>query len=399
MKTILLLGGSAQQVVAIKKAKELGYRTVLCDYLPDNPGKDVADVFYLVSTTDKEAVLGVAVKEHIDGIVAYASDPAALTAAYVAEELGLPTNPYNSVEILSHKNSFREYLHTHGFHCPKTYCCPISEFSLERLDDFSFPVIVKPIDSSGSKGVTVVADRGQLADVITKADSFSREKKIIVEEFIEKSHPFQVGGDIFVSNGKIVIWGLLNCHRSTVVNPLVPIGKSYPLRLDEESIKKVKAELSRLLEALNITMGAFNIEAILDDKGNVYLIEVGPRNGGNMIPDLLQYITGIDVISATIQSAMGYPMVTEEVSNQDCYYATHNLHSSENGKFRHIKFSEKLQDHLIKAVVYKEAGDQIEYFSDASKVLGVIFLKFSDAVEQESILGDISSYYHVELLD
>ena len=119
MDKILLLGGSAQQVVAIETAKKLGLYTVLCDYLPDNPGQTYADKFYLVSTTDKEAILKVAQKEQINYVIAYASDPAAPTAAYVAEKMGLPTNPYRSVEILCNKDLFREFLLTHGFNTPK----------------------------------------------------------------------------------------------------------------------------------------------------------------------------------------------------------------------------------------------------------------------------------------
>ena len=115
MKKLLLLGGSAQQVIAIETAKKLGCYTVLCDYLTDNPGQYHADRFYLVSTTDKEAVLDVAKKEKIDGILAYASDPAAPTSAYVAEKLGLPGNPYDSVEILCNKDRFRKFLAENGF--------------------------------------------------------------------------------------------------------------------------------------------------------------------------------------------------------------------------------------------------------------------------------------------
>ena len=107
MKKILLLGGSAQQVIAIKTAKRLGYYTVLCDFLTDNPGQCEADKFYLVSTTEKKAILEVAQKEQVDGVLAYASDPAAPTAAYVADKLGLPGNPYQSVEILCNKDRFR----------------------------------------------------------------------------------------------------------------------------------------------------------------------------------------------------------------------------------------------------------------------------------------------------
>ena len=100
MKKILLLGGSAQQVIAIETAKKLGYYTVLCDFLTDNPGQYVADKFYLVSTTDMDAVLDVAQKEKVDGVLAYASDPAAPTAAYVAEKLGLPGSPYKSIKLI-----------------------------------------------------------------------------------------------------------------------------------------------------------------------------------------------------------------------------------------------------------------------------------------------------------
>ena len=115
MKKILLLGGSAQQVVAIETAKRLGYYTVLCDYLEDNPGQYSADKFYLVSTTDKEAVLKVAEDEKIDGVIAYASDPAAPTAAYVAEKMKLNTNRYDSVEILCNKGKFRKFLSENGY--------------------------------------------------------------------------------------------------------------------------------------------------------------------------------------------------------------------------------------------------------------------------------------------
>ena len=113
-KKILLLGGSAQQLVAIQAAKDLGYYTVVCDYLPDNPGQYIADKYYGASTTNVEAVYEIAKNEAVDGILAYASDPAALPAAIVAERLGLPTNPAQSVEILGLKYPWRQFLQNNG---------------------------------------------------------------------------------------------------------------------------------------------------------------------------------------------------------------------------------------------------------------------------------------------
>ena len=156
MKKILLLGGSAQQIVAIEVAKKMGLYTVLCDFLLDNPGQYIADKFYPVSTTDKEAVLKIAQYEKIGGVLAYASDPAAPTAAYVAEKMGLSGNPYDSVEILCNKDKYREFLANNNFCTPKAKGFFSIDETMNKLEAgyFKFPVIIKPVDSSGSKGVS-----------------------------------------------------------------------------------------------------------------------------------------------------------------------------------------------------------------------------------------------------
>ena len=183
-KKLMLLGGSAQQIIAIETARRLGYATVLCDFLPDNPGQHHADTFYLVSTTDKEAILEVARKEQIDGILAYASDPAAPTAAYVAQKLGLPGSPYRSVELLCNKDQFRKFLADNNFCTPKAKGYRSTEEALSDISAsaFKMPVIVKPVDSSGSKGVGRIDTMEEAQPALDYAMSFSRDKRIIVEE-------------------------------------------------------------------------------------------------------------------------------------------------------------------------------------------------------------------------
>ncbi len=240
MRKILLLGGSAQQVIAIKAAQRLGYYTILCDYLTDNPGQYEADRFYLISTTDMDAVLEVAMKENVDGVLAYASDPTAPTAAYVAEKLSLPTNLYHSVNVLCNKDLFREFLRENGFSTPKSSGYKTVDDAVGSISEFQFPVIIKPVDSSGSKGVTVLHNLDGLNNAVEFAFSFSRGHRIIIEEFIEKKHPYLIGGDIFVYDGQVIQWGLMNCHRDNNVNPLVPVGKSYPPLLGECDLNRVK---------------------------------------------------------------------------------------------------------------------------------------------------------------
>ena len=397
MKKILLLGGSAQQIVAIETAKRLGYYTVLCDYLPDNPGQYHADKFYLVSTTDKEAVLEVAKSEKVDGVLAYASDPAAPTAAYVAEKLGLPGNPYDSVEILCNKDRFRKFLAENGFCTPKAkgYDDPRSALNDIEKNFFNMPVIIKPVDSSGSKGATVLHSCENSEKALEFAFSFSRCKRVVVEEFIEKKHPYLVGGDIFVQDGRVVIWGLMNCHRDQNVNPLVPVGKSFPPELEDEDLERAKSVLQNMVDRLHIGFGAMNIELVVDGKGDVFLIDVGPRSGGNMIPDLLGYIFGIDVVEMTVQTAMG-EMPNMTVNEPVLYYATHNLHASRNGIFNKIRYSEQIRHYIVRECLYKKPGDHVEYFDNVAKALGIVFFKFDNAENMAKILGNINKHIIIE---
>lgn len=393
MRKILLLGGSAQQIVAIKTAQKHGFYTVLCDFLPDNPGQYEADKFYLVSTTDKEAVLKVAMDEAVDGVLAYASDPAAPTAAYVAEKMGLPTNPYQAVETLCNKDRFREFLRTNDFNTPVAM-----GYSDKNVDTsiFSLPVIVKPVDSSGSKGATVLRDWNGMDKALDFAFSFSRSHRVIVEEFIEKKHEYLIGGDIFVNNGKVVLWGLLNCHRDEAVNPLVPVGKSYPLLLDKEDEDSVHATLQRMVDKLGLKFGSVNVELVVDKNNRVWPIDVGPRAGGNMIPDLLGMIFDVDVVEMAVLAAMGVQLNCK-IGVGTPFYATHNLHTNKNGIYKGIEFSEELEKRIVKKCLYKKDGDKVEFFDNAAKALGIIFIKFDNQEEMLNTLRSINKQIRIVL--
>lgn len=396
MKKILLLGGSAQQIVAIKTAQKLGYYTVLCDYLPDNPGQYEADKFYLVSTTDKDAVLEVARNEQVDGVLAYASDPAAPTAAYIAEKLGLSGAPYHSVETLCNKDQFRKFLIENGFSTPKAKGYASAEDALKEKENFEFPIIIKPVDSSGSKGATVLQTEDGLKNALDFAFSFSRCHRIIVEHFIEKKHPYLIGGDVFIENGKIVLWWLLNCHRDNCVNPLVPVGKSYPLQLEDEDIQHVKETLSSMVEKLRISNGSMNVELVVDKSNRVWPIDVGPRSGGNMIPDLLGDMFGVDIAEMSVKAAMG-AAIKGNIHEPNGFYATHNLHSNKNGIYKDILFSPEIEPYIYRKYLYKKLGDEVEYFDNAAKCLGIVFFKFPDETTMKKILEHVNELITVEL--
>lgn len=382
MKKILLLGGSAQQVIAIKKAKELGYYTVLCDYLDDNPGQFVADKFYLESTTDKDTILNIAKKENIDGILAYASDPAAPTAAYVSEKLGLSGNPYESVEILCNKDKFREFLLENGFNTPKAKGYNDIKTALQDLNNsaFNYPIIVKPVDSSGSKGVSRIDSIDEAEKKLLDAMKFSRSKKIIVEEYVEK-YGYQIAGDGISINGVLKFRCFANDHfNSKCVNPFVPVSASFPYNMSQEIHQKIHNEIQRLLTALKMNTSMYNFDIRIDKNYNVYLMEIAPRDGGNYIPDVIKYATGIDLVETAVMTAMGEKIDVSQIDTKG-FYSYFAVHSLEDGILKAIEFSDEGLKHIVENHIVVKPGDEIKKFTGANTTLGCLIMKF-DSMEQ-----------------
>ena len=396
-QTILLLGGSRQQVVAIQAAKACGYRTVLCDYLPDNPGQYHADVFYQESTTDRETILEIARKEAIGGIIAYSSDPAAPTAAYVAEQLGLPTNPLAAVEAMSVKTLFRKHMLDAGLHCPQAVGIDAGakpDEIMRAVSDLKFPVVVKPTDSSGSKGVTIVGKPEEVPAAVAHAASFGRNGVLIAEEFIERAFPYVVGGDVFVLDGKVRFWGLMSCLRDDAC-PLVPVGEKTPAGLSETQYEKSKAVLQELVTSLGIRFGELNVEIIIGKNDIPYVIELGSRAGGNMIPVQLSDASGIDLVRANVMCAMGDdPGNLDWEPSGECY-VHYVLHSNVDGTFEGVELSQAAEDACYRKVMYKEPGSPVEALDGANKALGILFFKFGSGSEMDGLLSEIGSHVKV----
>ena len=388
-RKILLLGGSAAQLIAIEKAKELGYYTVLCDYLPDNPGQFIADSFHLVSTTDKEAVLEVAKQEQIDGIVAYSSDPAAPTAAYVANAMNLPSMDYNVVRHFCEKQLFREFLLKNGFNVPQSVEVRVP-YDLKTIDvsHLHFPVIVKPTDSSGSKGITVLEDEIGLQDALAYAQEYSRNGVLIIEEFIRRDHPCVIEAEILAIDGKVVTWGLINSIRDTASNPLLPAAYSYPLNLSESRKELVKKEVSRLVAVTGNTSGAFNIEMIIDKHDRLFFLDAGPRNGGNMLPEFISMIARKDIVEATIKTVMGDTEGLDVTldGEEGGYWGLGVLHTSQSGLYDGVEYSELAKEALVRENVQKEKGELVRPFERCNDLVGLNFLHFKTKSDMEEVM-------------
>lgn len=401
MKKLLMLGGSLYQTFAIKEAKRLGYYVITADYLPSNPGHKFADEYHNVSTIDKKAVLALAQELKIDGIVAYASDPAAPTAAYVAEKMGLPTSPYKSVEILSNKDLFRAYLQEHDFNCPKAMGFVKYEDALAHKNEFTLPVMVKPVDSSGSKGITKLTDWSKLQEAVEEALSYSRGKRFLIEEFIvKKGH--QISGDAFSVDGKLVFHCLGNeFYDPSCDKDFAPLGECWPFQMDHKYIEDLEEQLQRLMSSLGMKSNAYNVEAIVGEDDKVYLLELGARSGGSLIPQVVEHATGINMVTWVVQAAAGDPIDLSalkgrtEMPVNGCW-SNYMVHSDKTGEFKSIAFEEQFEKaHVVDFVNDLHVGDAIHRFRDAQDCIGELILKYADMNEMFDVIKNIETKINV----
>lgn len=399
MKKILMLGGSHFQVPAIKYAKSAGYYVITADYLPNNPGHHFSDEYYNVSTIDEKKVLKLAQKLNIDGIVSYASDPGAPAAAYVAEKLSLPGNPYESVKILQRKDLFRKFLKTNGFSVPES--CSFSnlneakEFAIERLKYKT--IIVKPADSSGSKGVSKLHSIEDFDNYFTNAMDYSIEKIVVVEDFIEKA-TYEMDGDGFVWQGKLAFRCFGNQHNDLECNPYVPMGISFPYIQEKALQQKAHEIIESILTKLNMKVGGLNIEYLTDKDGNINILEIGPRSGGNLIPEVIKLSTGVDLIAYSIDGAIGKDCSDLKMVESDGFYSSYILHAKKDGKVKIINIDAEIKHKIIQQNVITKQGDNVKKFDGSNNTLGTFILKFENLEEMIFYLDRMTEYIHVEIM-
>jgi biotin carboxylase len=394
MKKILFLGGAAMQIPPIRYARRQGHHVITCDYLPENPGHKLAHEYHNVSTTDMEAVLEVARRARIDGIVAYASDPAAPTAAYVGNALGLPSNPYEAVLTLARKDLFRRFLRDHGFHVPRSESFDSFPAAQEYATTLKLPIFVKPVDSSGSKGVTQVRDPGDLETAFFHALSYSRAKRVVVEERIVRQG-YQVAGDGFVVGGQLAFRCFANEHFDKLCNGLVPIGESFPAIHDGRLLDTAHRETQRLLTLLGMKTGALNFDFVFTEAEDFCFLELGPRNGGNLIPEVIRYSTGVDLVQYTVDAALGLNCSRLRMEAPQGCYSSYIMHALHDGICSELWMTERFKSHVVEENIWVKPGDAVRQFKGSNDTLGTAILRFENTAEMLALMDNMEQDFCV----
>ena len=380
----MLLGGIRYLLPVIKAAHEQGYYVITADYLPNNIAHKYSDEYVNVSIIDKEAVLKVAQERQIDGIMSFGVDPGVVSASYVQEKMGLPSfGPYESVCILQNKDRFRAFLAEHGFNVPKAKGYESVIDTLADKDTLDYPVIVKPTDSAGSKGVSRVDKPEQLEADVSYAFDKSLSGHIIIEEFIEKQG-CSSDTDSFSVDGKLKFVSFnAQYFDAKAVNPYTPAAYSWPSTFTKEQEDYLTSEIQRLITLLGMKTNIYNIETRIGTNGKPYIMELTPRGGGNRLCEMLYYATGVDMITAMTRYIVGDSVPEIEQKPYKGHWAEVILHADKTGVFDYLEISKDLPAKIVEEDLWVKKGDKINGFEGANDAIGTLVLKFKSVDDLE----------------
>ncbi len=397
MKKILVLGGAEAQVQLIKTAKELGYYVVLCDFTTTNPGIPLVDKHYQVNTLDREAVLEVAIKEKVDGVISN-SEPAMLNVAYISQHLGLVGNSVESVENLLSKNKFRKLQKKAGVYAPECSIVSSVEELLEAVRNMKLPVIIKPTESSGSRGTKRIDefDEAALCEAFKVCCEFSRNNLVSVEEYVEMKCLRVNDADIFVLGDEIIWDGWLWEDRSPDT-PMLPMTEIFPMALPEEKKIKIRDTVEKIIRKSGVKHGEYNVETYFTDNDEVFVIEINPRQAGNYIPKLIEQHTGVDLTKLLVSTAVGdmkYYEYLKTYERQNNFVTLQVVFAKNEGIFEKLYISPELEKYVRWIERKIQPGDHVEQGVNAAEAVAFVDMQFDDYETQHKFTDDIEKYIY-----
>ncbi|MDT8394536.1 MAG: ATP-grasp domain-containing protein [Bacteroidales bacterium] len=301
MAKLAILGASYLQLPLVLKARELGHTSICLAWEDGAVCQDYCDKYYPISITNKEKVLEVCQKEKIDGITSIATDVAVPTMAYVARKLGLTGNSVRSSALTTNKFLMREAFAKNSLPIPGFRIIRTID-DLHTLEALSYPIIIKPVDRSGSLGITMIQSKDQLEDAVKYALEKSFTRQAIIEEFIEGK---EISVETISWEGKHYI--LAYTDKVTSGYPhFVELEHHEPSILVSEEIRPTLNDLvAKSLDALEIEFGASHAEFIINDRKEIFITEIGARMGGDFIgSDLVFLSTGYDFVKGVIDISL-----------------------------------------------------------------------------------------------
>jgi biotin carboxylase len=391
MKKLLVVGGGYAEIPLIEAAKKMDFYVITTGNKPNDMGHNYSNEYINVDFSDKEAIYELAKKEKVDAICAGCNDFALLSASYTAEKLNLPGyDNYKISNIIHHKDKYREFAMNNNINTPQAIGICESGNVLEKIKDLSYPLIIKPVDLTGGKGISIVNSENELSDAVKKALDISKAKRVVIEEFIEGTRH---GFSAFLCKGKIVFD--FSDNEQYYMNPYLVSAASTPSIASEEVEKKLRIESEKIAFQLSLKDGIFHIQYILNKNEEPVIIEICRRPPGDLYIKFVEYATGLDYSSWILKGFLGEDCESLRQKNTNGYFIRHCIMGNENGTLKNIYYDERIKINIIDKMSWWKKGDIIENYMVHKH--GIVFLKFDTIEEMNEKSKKLNELIKVEM--
>ncbi len=385
---------------ALEKAAQLGYRSIFCGPEDNEKARSLADVTYITDWSDTEELIRIAKKEGIDGVVGL-SDPAVLPAARLAQALGLAGNTPDSLNALMSKDKFRDLQEKAGLFCPKhAFFNSFSQIG-NALNDFSYPLIVKPRLCSSSFGQTILEDKEGLKDAFEAARLKSRDGCVCIEEYISSGSLCSLEADVFVV-GDDIIWEGLRDSWHVEGAKTRPLYDVYPAHISEKEREEFRRSVSTALKAARVTIGEYNVEGFFTGKGEFFIVEINTRQAGYYNPQHIELCSGVDLTKLLLTTAVKDMQYYEELKDfrrTAKNILSYSIFAMEDGYLDHVYIDPVLKTRLraYDSLLGQEKGAKVDSYKTAKWPIVQAAFEFQSGEELEEARKNIEKLVYVVL--
>lgn len=389
MKKMLLLGGSHAEIPMIQAAKKMGYYVITSGNQEDGLGHPYADAYIKKDFSDKKAILQLAKEEKVEAICSGCNDFACLTAAYVAQELGLPGHDsYEKAVEIHHKDKYRALARKLGIVTPKAMKCSSEQDVQKACEQMQFPVIVKPVDLTGGKGMTRCDEIGEAKNAFGKAMEATRENYVVVEEFVTGTNH---GFSAYIQDEKVIFYFVDN--EQYYHNPYLVSGASTPGDVKAAAIKQLCRDSEKIASHLKLQDGILHIQFILREDGTPVIIEVCRRAPGDLYIHFVQMATGLDYPTYIVAAEAGLKMEKPVFHKPDGFYVRHCIMADEPGIVEMVYVNDEIRPYIKEEMLWYTAGDVIDDFMKYKA--GIVFLHFPTEEEYRKYLPKLTQMLRI----
>ncbi len=373
-KKLLIAGGGYADIPLILAARKLGFHVITSGNRTRDLGHRYSDECRLADFSDPTAMLKLAERLRIDAICACCNDFSALSCAYVAEKLGLPGHdPYETAKIIHHKDRYRAFARANGIPAPAAAGFADIESAHSHMMEAEYPLIVKPVDLTGGKGISVVDNPEGSRTALEIAFAKSRAGRVVVEEFVAGSRH---GCSLFIRDGRVVFG--FSDNEYYFKNPYLVCAASTPTTAPPRAELRLRAHAEKIVGLLALKTGIFHIQYILRE-GEPVIIEICRRAPGDLYIRFVEYATGVDYPAWIVRASAGLDCGGLHDAAPNGFYTRHCVMSASGGTVRNIHFDERIQENVIGKFMWWAVGDRIADVMTAK--FGIVFLQFPAMAE------------------